>query len=340
MAEISYPFASGPGSIITQEQWSRMASAWQDNGVDAVPGGSDLRVSSSGEPNKLKAAPGHANIAGFHYHLDADAEIGFTSNTSSNPRMDLVVLRLDRAANRIYLTVKAGVASASPVAPSPDRSWQSPEVPLATILVPANSTTVTPSNVVDVREYRGSRIGVVNDPGSLPEGVIGYRPSDGSFYGMGKTGPIPVAGNTPTATVARSTTQPIADSAAVEISWSSANYQSHPIWSASQPTRLTVPSGWDGIYLVGANVEFASGSATGYRQIYIRTNGSAIRGRQTVPSVGSGTPTRIEYSRPLPLRGGDYVEITAFHTAGAATNLTVPGQGMPEAWLHYLRPMP
>ncbi|MFD8527810.1 hypothetical protein ACFV0L_10420 [Streptosporangium canum] len=189
MTERSFPFDSGDGSTVTENDWSYLARGWQDNGVDAPgPWISDLKVVSQSEVLALRVTPGHAFLEGFHYHLDAEKVINFAQNTDPNPRIDLVVLRLDRNLNTVALAVKQGAPSSAPVTPGVDRSWSSPEIPLASFRVRGNASSVVPAEVTDVREYRGSRVRVVEDPAAMPEGALVYKASTGKFYARGKAG--------------------------------------------------------------------------------------------------------------------------------------------------------
>ncbi|GAA2294119.1 hypothetical protein GCM10010149_47600 [Nonomuraea roseoviolacea subsp. roseoviolacea] len=188
MPEFSYPFDGGSGAAITEDQWSYMARGWQDNGVEAVGPASDaLKVSSQGAPFTLIVQAGHANLEGFHYHLSEIKSLSITENTSQNSRIDRVVLRLDRSSNTIAMAIKEGVAAASPIPPSVDTSWNSPELSLATFTVRAGANTVLSSDVVDTRPFLGRRVRVANDLGQLPLGSIAYQPASDA-WGLVKSG--------------------------------------------------------------------------------------------------------------------------------------------------------
>lgn len=195
MPERSYPFDGGEGAAINEDQWTYLSRHWQDNGVEADgPQSSDLKVSSQAAPLALIVQPGHAWIDGFHYHLDEIKTVFFAENPESDPRIDRVVLRLDRALNTVTVTVKSGIASSTPVPPALDTSWETPELPLATFTVRAGANTVAPVDVVDTRPYMGRRIRVADNLDGFPAGTIGYRPTsdtwglvkwDGSVARMG-----------------------------------------------------------------------------------------------------------------------------------------------------------
>ncbi|MEQ4716093.1 hypothetical protein [Nonomuraea sp. B19D2] len=188
MTERSYPFDAGAGAGITEDQWSYMASSWQTDGVDSPgPSGDSLKVSTTGQPFTLLVKAGHANLAGFHYELDLDQSVLFEANTAADIRVDRLVLRLNRETNTVALAVKKGaVGSSTP--PGIDRSWASPEIPLAYFTLRANSDTVAPADLVDAREFVASGVQMLSPASAstgarqLAEGQIGYDPVAQKFY--------------------------------------------------------------------------------------------------------------------------------------------------------------
>ncbi|GAA2294109.1 hypothetical protein GCM10010149_47590 [Nonomuraea roseoviolacea subsp. roseoviolacea] len=192
MAERSFPFDGGSGSIITETDWSMLAQNWQDSGVVANdPSDTALKVTTLNEPGKVYVQPGQATIRGFHYVNESPLTLTVPTNTDANySRIDLVVVGLDKATNRVRAYLKVGTPASTPVPPAVDRSFDTPEVPLAQLTVAAGSSSVpnTAGAVADVREYIGKRVRITNSPGTLPLGSLAYRPSDDKFYGVGTAG--------------------------------------------------------------------------------------------------------------------------------------------------------
>ncbi|MFE0151380.1 hypothetical protein ACFWY5_29835 [Nonomuraea sp. NPDC059007] len=190
MSEFSYPFDGGEGSFITEEQWSRMAASWQDNGVDAEgPWNPDLKVSKGPQPYSVNVEPGQANLAGFRYQLTARQTIPLSGNATAYSRIDLLVLRLNREINRVSLAVRQGAPAATPVAPNANRTWAEPEIPLAQFKVLPNASSDSVQEIKDVREYVGRRILVFpHDP--IPRGSIVYQPEQDRFLAVKSTGSI------------------------------------------------------------------------------------------------------------------------------------------------------
>jgi hypothetical protein len=156
--------------------WSRQAETWQDDGVCADgPWASDLKVYSNAEPYTIQVLPGRANISGFHYYLDSETSLPIEGNTASQSRYDLVVVRVDRAANRVTLGVKQGTPGSSE--PTVDQTWETREFPLARVRVAANSTSVSTFDVSDYRAFMGKRIRpyVGGGTGGFPQGSIYYN---------------------------------------------------------------------------------------------------------------------------------------------------------------------
>ncbi|MEV0823857.1 hypothetical protein [Nonomuraea rubra] len=186
MAEHSYPFDT---SALDEAQWSRMAGSWQDNGVDARgPWDQALKVLTTGQPFQLLVTAGGAKVAGFHYELDANTVVLFEENKTTSSRTDRVVLKLNRETNTVALAVRQGGATAPPV----DRTSDALEVPLATFIVRANSDTVAPADLSDVREFVSSGVQMLppfSDAASreLAEGQIGYSPTAKKFYARDST---------------------------------------------------------------------------------------------------------------------------------------------------------
>lgn len=91
---------------------------------------------------------------------------------------------------------------------------------------------------------------------------------------------------------------------------------------ATNNSRLTVPAGYGGTYLIVGHVETPGGS-TGYRQAYIRLNGATIIGIDA-----STADTNSTYLNPVALynlAAGDYVELVFTQNSGAAVNVTAAG---------------
>lgn len=161
MAEQSYPFdangAAGTGgtSQVLEGEWQRIARAFLGTGVvdhtaDALGG---LKVSANGGGMQVSVATGLAWVEGFAYRNDAALVLAIGAADATNPRLDIVVVRLDRAANNARTFVKQGVADPNPATPAliqTDLTW---ELPLAIVRVNSAVGVITAPMVSDARLY-------------------------------------------------------------------------------------------------------------------------------------------------------------------------------------------
>ena len=99
--------------------------------------------------------------------------------------------------------------------------------------------------------------------------------------------------------------------------------------------RITVPSGAGGKWQIGGSVEFASNS-TGYRQVYIRLNGTTAIGNVAV-SANATAATQLNVTALWALSAGDYVELVVVQTSGGALNVTTNSAWSPEFWAEWRR---
>ena len=187
MAGFSYPFDSGPGSTVTEDQWSYLMRDAVGTGVHEAgktpgPLGTELKVTSLGEGGIVYLAGGRATISGFHYQQSGSEVLTVTAN--SNPtldRIDAVVLRLDLDTNTISIQTKLGSPASSPAPPAIATN----ELLLATYRVRKSSNLVLPNEVEDRRQFIGRRVGIVDNGlnSAQREGDIEYSPTANKFYG-------------------------------------------------------------------------------------------------------------------------------------------------------------
>jgi hypothetical protein len=124
----------------------------------------------------------------------------------------------------------------------------------------------------------------------------------------------------PGATAARAVlgvNQSIPSGVITAISFTSTHYNAGPVWSAGSPTRFTAPV--NGIYLMSGGLVFDS-NVTGMRQIYIRVVGSDDLAIHSSGALVSGLH-EMSISTVHYLTAGQYIEIMAFQSSGAALNV-------------------
>lgn len=132
------------------EQFALYFKQFLSSGVyhtDNVPA---LKVTAvTGLQSKLE--PGSAYLEGFMYNNTTDITFTHDVANATNPRIDRVVIRLDRSVSqrRVYAAVVKGVAATNPVAPVLQRDSIVYEISLAQVRINANVTTIT--SVTDER---------------------------------------------------------------------------------------------------------------------------------------------------------------------------------------------
>jgi hypothetical protein len=180
MTQNSYPFADQP---TTEAQYSEGFSRLQLTGVDGHPGDNELKVFADSTGMQVKAPPGFAIIRG-HFYENTDEVLLELSASSTAPRRDLVVLRLDASVDSVVLAVVEGVPSVSPSDPSlvqvPGGIW---EEPVARVLVAASASTIGPNDVQDLRRFLGTQFGrwrTTTRPASPLPGTAGYNTTTGT----------------------------------------------------------------------------------------------------------------------------------------------------------------
>jgi hypothetical protein len=162
-----------------------------------------LRVTErAGTPTMgVDIAPGHIFIEGsrnsaqgtYHLYNDAVIQVPFADSDPTNPRIDIVYIRLRDSAYDVGFTgdddaeprVEQGVAAAVPVAPTiTDEDY----IELARVLVPASATAIEDGDITDTRARVRSLDGklVVPTVGLLPsiafKGQGGYTLDTGKEY--------------------------------------------------------------------------------------------------------------------------------------------------------------
>jgi hypothetical protein len=108
----------------------------------------------------------------------------------------------------------------------------------------------------------------------------------------------------------------IATSTATAIPWDVIVHDDNSIWSAGNPTRLTVPAGFTRC-VVGGNVEWA-GNASGARYVLVNKNGADFYGMPAESSLPAGSVQHSENisSGVLECTAGDYFELVVQQTSG------------------------
>lgn len=158
MTQVFFPFDAGAGADVTEDGWTKMAELWIDSGVVSDIARDPLNMlecyaDATGLQVKVKS--GKAWIVGHYYESTAEETLPIATADVTNPRIDLVILRIDWILNTIYLETLTGTPAAAPVAPTLTTSSTIHEMALAKVAVAASATTVASGDVTDERVYAG-----------------------------------------------------------------------------------------------------------------------------------------------------------------------------------------
>jgi len=90
--------------------------------------------------------------------------------------------------------------------------------------------------------------------------------------------------------------------------------------TSSNTSRLTVPTGKAGKFVVGCEASF-NANGTGYRNISFRKNGTTYVGSLSGANVGASGNAGVMIANVYDLAVGDYFEIDAYQNSGGALDL-------------------
>jgi hypothetical protein len=180
MTQTSWPFEDAD---TTEAQFSQLFRRLQTSGVSGSPSTTDVKVTGDSSGMNVKVAAGYAIVRGHAYSNDAVVTLTI-GTAAANPRIDVVVLRLNPTANSITLAVVAGTPAATPTVPSLTQSdIDTYELPLAYVAVGASVSTIAAGNVTDVRSFLGTQFGrwtTSTRPASPVIGTSGFNTTSGA----------------------------------------------------------------------------------------------------------------------------------------------------------------
>lgn len=122
----------------------------------------------------------------------------------------------------------------------------------------------------------------------------------------------------PRARVYRSTAQTISDTTLTALTFDTEDFDVGAMHdTGSNTSRLTVPTGGDGLYLIIAGISWAA-NATGFRELIVKKNGTTFVGGSLSQNVGAGASTAQQAVAAITLAATDYVEAFVQQTSGGA----------------------
>lgn len=182
------------------------------------------------------------------------------------------------------------------------------------------------------KENSGVAAGLVTAHEALSDPHPGYlTPAEGNAaYG---------ARDVPVCTAIQTTVQSIGNAAFVALLFQSEDEDSHAMHdNSTNPSRLTVPVGWDGVWGVSGSVMFAT-NGTGGRLATLRKNGTGLLGVCTGAAAGATVQAGATTgTRLLRLVAGDYIECMGFQSSGGALNTVPNTEQAPNLSMWWVRP--
>jgi hypothetical protein len=92
------------------------------------------------------------------------------------------------------------------------------------------------------------------------------------------------------------------------------------MYASGTPTRLTIPAGGDGLYLVHAWTNFVA-NATGYRQVLLKKNGVTFQTAASAPVSSAAVATQLHAHLLVSAVAGDYFEVFVVQSSGGNLNV-------------------
>lgn len=173
MAYISFPRPDYNDGWVSEYEHELLAARSTPDGVHGVPTDPAPVIADAGVRTLRMRAGINANLRGSVFRSGSTDLVleQLAANTSGNPRIDLVVLRLDRSDYTIAPAVITGTPAANPVAPLPVRG-QGPsgffDMPMAAVRVAHNASTIAAGDVTTRCWYLGSDGQIRCTPESRP----------------------------------------------------------------------------------------------------------------------------------------------------------------------------
>lgn len=300
MTEIYFPFDAGAGSSIVESQWSKMARLWRADGV--IYGlANKLEVYGDSSGMQVKMKTGSAFIEGGYYENDALKTIAIDPSDPTLNRIDVIVLRLDWAANTILAAVLKGVNAASPVPTAVTQTFGTLwEIALAQVAVDAGTGTIAAGKVSDYRIYSSD----------VPGCVLGKTANQNGLVGGVQTALL----------------------------W---DYEHSDRWGfhslATNTHLITIPAGLGGIYVFHTNVRFAARSVTLTILDYVTVllNGATTVALAQYPATIT-VSNKGSLSGEVLLAAGDKLQVGI--TPGENMDIVPISTYHPNFSVHWLRP--
>lgn len=155
-------------------------------------------------------------------------------------------------------------------------------------------------------------------PYAVPPTAVAGQPLAAADWNTKVRDSIESVARPPHVVVYRNTPQLVGNGVVSNVVWLGAAYQSDAFWAAGAPSRVTIPAGLGGLYLVSA-IPIWDINGTGGRYATILKNGAD----QWRTNSGGSAAWYTQHNIVVPIQvvPGDYVELGVYQNSGAALNL-------------------
>ena len=173
-------------------------------------------------------------------------------------------------------------------------------------------------------DAKGDLIGATaaDTPARLAVGTNGQVLTADSTAATGLAWVTPASGAFVGCSVKRTANKTISNNTATKVDFDAENFDTNGFHdNVTNNTRLTIPTGQDGYYLITWNTIFA-GNTTGYRAARIYKNGASALGTGAITGLTTYTPAGNQLV--LNLVATDYIELEVLQNSGG--NLTLYGE--------------
>ena len=129
------------------------------NGVFPNPSTNTQVLAGSGM--NVSVQEGKAWIDGYILYVDNPQSLTLDTGDNLLPRIDKIVIRLDKINREIILAIKKGTPATNPTAPNLQRDGDMHELGIANIRVDRGASAITQSNITDLR-LNSNECGIVS----------------------------------------------------------------------------------------------------------------------------------------------------------------------------------
>lgn len=346
-----FAFEEGEGSEITESRWEDLFKWISTTGVLTreyiLPTDNSLAVEPATPSigTQVQITDGEAILLGFYFKQTFGPHVmDIEINDSGNPRIDLIVLRLDKVSNNASYKIILGTPDPSPVSPTPVQNSTIWDLPLAEIYVSDEATEITSGDITDVRvrsvQGDGGSTAVSLTSAGGDESLVagGNAPPALEVKGLTEGANITLTSDadsvtitgtrvTPMCSVRRNAHASVSNSTTYTISWTTEEQDNASMFDAGDPTRVTITE--DGLYLCILRVCWDSNAAvTGAVDSVIRAVTSGPTDTpiaQSVVMASVNSQLLFTDSVITNLVSGDYLYCTARNTSGQTLNLRTTG---------------